>query len=77
MDRGLAKRWLAGHIAAERRAREVMRAEGPPTPAIAFEQSMELLDLAPAEDPFRERDVAHARAAWAKLRAWAASRGQG
>lgn len=74
MDRALAKRWLAGHAAAGQRALEVMRAEGPPTSEVSFARSMELLDLAPSDDPFRERDAAQARAAWVKLRAWAASR---
>ena len=74
MDRTLAKRWMAGHAAASRRAFEVMREEGPPSAEVAFQRSMELLDLAQAEDPFRERDVAQARAIWIKLRKWAASR---
>jgi len=74
MDRLLAKRWLAGHAAAEQRALEVVRAEGPASPNDAFVRSMELLDLAASEDPFRETDVAPARAAWVKLRAWAARR---
>jgi hypothetical protein len=65
---------MAGHAAANRRAFEVMREEGPPVADVAFQRSMELLDLAPAGDPFRERDVAQARAIWIKLRKWAASR---
>jgi hypothetical protein len=36
---------------------------------------MDLIDLAqPTVDEFREQQVERARAAWAKLRAWAASR---
>jgi len=74
VDRTLAKRWMAGHVAASQRAFAVMREEGPPSAEVAFQRSMELLDLAPAEDPFRERDVAQARSIWIKLRKWAASR---
>jgi hypothetical protein len=65
---------MAGHVAASQRAFDVMREEGPPSAEVAFQRSMELLDLAPAEDPFRERDVAQARSIWIKLRKWAASR---
>ena len=74
VDRALAKRWLAGHQAAERRVLEVMARDGAPPPDESFARAMELLDLAPANDPFREADAAQARAAWAKLVAWAASR---
>lgn len=75
MDPALARRWLAGHRAAERRALQVMHDEGATSPSVSFTRSMELLDLAPPEDDgFREREAAHTRAAWAKLRAWAASR---
>jgi hypothetical protein len=36
-----------------------------------------LIDLAPeGDDEFREQQVARGRIAWAKLRAWAASRDQ-
>jgi hypothetical protein len=35
---------------------------------------MELVDLAPADDAFREADAAQARTAWVKLVAWVASR---
>lgn len=73
MDRALAKRWLAGHQAAARRALEEMMEQGPPAPDMSFARAMELLDLAPDEDPFRESDAAKARAVWVKLRAWAAS----
>jgi hypothetical protein len=73
VDRAFAKRWLAGHQAAARRALEEMREQGPPAPDISFAQAMELLDLAPDDDPFREADAAIARAVWVKLRAWAAS----
>lgn len=74
MDKALARRWAAGHAAAHARALEVMRAEGPRSPEDSFARSMELVDLAPEHDEFRERDVAPARAAWVKLKAWAASR---
>ena len=75
MDRALVKRWVAGHVAARQRALQVMREEGPLPPDVSFAQSMELADLASdIDDSFREQEVAHARAAWAKLRAWAASR---
>lgn len=50
-----------------------LRDEGPRTPEVSFRQAMELLDLAPNEDPFREEDAAKARAIWLKLRVWAAS----
>jgi hypothetical protein len=50
-----------------------MRDEGPLPPDVSFAQAMQLLDLASGEDEFREQDVAQARAAWAKLRAWVAS----
>lgn len=69
MDPALAKRWLAGHQAAERRALQVMRDEGAASPEVSFARSMELLDLAPpGDDGFRDREAAHARAAWAKQR---------
>jgi hypothetical protein len=35
---------------------------------------MELLELAPEIDTFREVDSVRARAAWVKLRTWAAKR---
>lgn len=71
------KRWAAGHAAAARRALELLRQEGPPEPAEAFAQAMELcalVDVAPA-DQVRLREEEDARRAWAKVRAWAASRG--
>jgi hypothetical protein len=75
VDRLLAKRWAAGHAAAGQRALEVMREEGPSSPAVSFGEAMDLIDLAqPSVDEFREQQVERARAAWAKLRAWAASR---
>lgn len=74
MDPSLARRWLAGHQAAGRRVLDEMRIEGPLAPDVSFAQAMELLELAPETDPFREADSARARAAWVKLRAWAASR---
>jgi hypothetical protein len=76
MDRDLVKRWAAGHAAAARRALEVMRQEGPPEPAVAFADAMELcalVEVAPA-DPVRLREEDEARRAWAKVRAWAARR---
>ena len=75
MDASLVKRWAAGHRAAARRALEVMRDEGPASPEVSFEKAMDLIDLASkTSDEFREQDIEHARASWAKLRAWAASR---
>jgi hypothetical protein len=74
VDPALAKRWLAGHQAAGRRVLEVMADEGAPTPKDSFFRAMELVDLAPADDPFREADAAQARTAWVKLVAWVASR---
>jgi hypothetical protein len=74
MDRALAKRWLAGHEAAQQRILQQMREDGPVSAEVAFAQSMELVDLAPDDDGFREHGVELARAQWAKLRTWAASR---
>jgi hypothetical protein len=54
-----------------------MKREGPPDPATAFAEAMELcalVDVVPA-DEIRLRDDETARRAWAKVRAWAASRG--
>jgi hypothetical protein len=52
-----------------------MREEGPRRPDESFTEALDLIDLAAnTDDAFREQGVAHARAAWAKLRAWAASR---
>lgn len=75
MDSSLAKRWAAGHAAAHQRALQVMREEGPSSPEIAFAEAMDLIDLASeVVDEYREHQVVRAREAWAKLRAWAASR---
>jgi hypothetical protein len=74
MERALVKRWAAGHAAAQQRALRLMRDEGPSSPEISFARSMELLDLAPEDDGFRDLEAQRARAAWAKLRSWAASR---
>src|SRR5690349_10642334 len=75
VDPSLAKRWAAGHVAAAQRALEVMRDEGPQSAEASFEEAMDWIDLAPQTvDEFREQQVERARAAWAKLRAWAASR---
>lgn len=75
MDPLHAKRWAAGHAAAGQRALDLMREEGPSSPEVSFSEAMDLIDLAqPVADEFREQQVEHARAAWAKLRAWAASR---
>jgi hypothetical protein len=78
VDREAIKRWAARHAVANRRALEVMRDEGPPPPDVAFAQAMELcalVDVEPA-DAIRRREEAAARASWAKVRAWAASRDQ-
>ena len=75
MDRALVRRWAAGHAAAGQRVLDALRDEGPAPPDIAFAEALDLLVLAfEKEDPFREQEVALARAAWAKLRACAASR---
>ena len=75
MDPLLVKRWAAGHAAAGQRALQAMREEGPSSPEIAFAEAMDLIDLAQETvDEFREQQVERAREAWAKLRAWAASR---
>lgn len=71
------KRWAAGHAAAAQRALELMRDEGPTSSEIAFCEAMDLIDLtSEVRDDFREQQVEQARAAWAKLRAWAVSRTQ-
>ena len=78
MDRDAVRRWAAGHAAAGRRALELVREEGPPPPAVAFEEAMELcalVDIAPP-DPVRLREEAEVRRAWAKVRAWAARHGE-
>jgi hypothetical protein len=52
-----------------------MKQEGPMTSELAFEAAMELCDLAaiPEHDPVRDREIADARALWAKLKKpWAA-----
>ena len=78
MDRAAVKRRAAGHAAANKRALEAARDEGPPAADVAFSQALDMIDLAPdMEDPLREQGVARARAEWAKLRAWAASRDRG
>jgi hypothetical protein len=72
----MARRWFDGHAAANRRAHELMRSEGAPSPDVAFARAMELaalFDVEPA-DALREREVVSARASWARIRAWAASR---
>ena len=77
MDPLLARRWAAGHAAAGQRALDLMGEEGPSSPEVSFREAMDMIDLAqPAADDFREQQVERARAAWAKLRAWAASREQ-
>ena len=77
MDRDHARRWLEGHRLAGRRSLELMRSEGTLDSSASFEAALELCRLVDTTtpDPGREREVAAARAAWAKLRAWAASRG--
>ena len=75
-QRDAFRHFLSGHRAAEARALQLMREEGPLSSEEAFAGAMELCDLVDddATDPLRERDDAHARAIWAKLRAWAANR---
>ncbi len=77
MERDDARRWAEGHRLASRRSLQVMRAEGPLDPSTSFAAALELCRLVDptVPDPVREREVAAARAAWAKLRAWAANRG--
>lgn len=75
MDGVVAKRWLAGHQAAERRALDALREEGPASPEVSFARSMELLDLVPESDPFRDQGVLETRALWTKLKAsWSVGR---
>jgi len=74
VDPSLARRWLAGHEAVGKRVLDEMRTEGPSAPDVSFAQALELLELAPENDPFREADSARARMAWVKLRLWAANR---
>jgi hypothetical protein len=76
VTRDEVKRWAAGHAAANRRSLQQMSEEGPPEPATAFAQAMELcalVDVAPP-DAIRLREEEAARRAWAKVRAWAARR---
>lgn len=75
-QRDAFRQFLTGHRAAEARALQLMREEGPRSSDEAFAGAMELCDLVAddATDPLRERDDAQARAVWAKLRAWAANR---
>lgn len=70
MDREAARRWIAGHRAAERRSLELMRHEGPMSSESSFQAAMELCDLAmpTAHDPVRDREIAEARRLWAKLK---------
>jgi hypothetical protein len=77
VDDAAVKRWVAGQEAAARRALQLLREEGAPAPAVAFEQAMELCALVEVEpaDEVRLRNEAATRAAWAKVRAWAASHG--
>jgi hypothetical protein len=70
------RRWHAGQRAAARRALALLTEEPPPEPAESFARAMELcalVDVGPA-DEIRLQEEAASRAAWAKVRAWAASR---
>ena len=66
------RRRVAGWRAAEARERQVRRAEAILDPTTALDLSEELCELDSTlfqeEDPVHKRDVAEARAAWAKLR---------
>ena len=76
MDNEAVRRWIAGQRAAEQRSFQRMQAQGPMTPEDSFAAAMELCSLAvvPDRDPVRDREIADARAVWAKLkRKWAAS----
>ena len=71
IDPQALRRMVAGFESAAREARRA--APAPLTPHAAFAAAAELWDLRPelfAEppDPIRERGVAEARAAWARLR---------
>jgi hypothetical protein len=70
MDRDAVRRWLSGHRSAERRALELMKQEGPMASERSFEAAMELCDLAvvPEHDLVRDREIAEARALWARLK---------
>lgn len=73
-ERATYKQFVAGQRAAEARALQVIRDEGPRTPEEAFAGAMELCDLVSEEatDPLRADDDAAARVSWAKVRAWVA-----
>jgi hypothetical protein len=78
IDPQALRRMVAGYEAAAREARRAARA--PLTPDAAFTAAAELWELRPElffepPDPVRERGVAEARAAWARLRErWGRSR---
>lgn len=78
VDNEAVRRWIAGQRAAEQRSFERMRTEGPMSPQDSFAAAMELCALAevPDRDPVRDREIAEARALWAKLkRKWAENHG--
>ena len=66
------RRRVEGWRAAERREHVVHAEQGPMAADVALDAAIELADLFPsvamAVDPTRARGVAHARAAWRKLR---------
>lgn len=68
------RRRVQGWRAAELRELELRRQEAPLDPEASLEASLELCDLlgdgAFVADAVREREVAQARVAWAKLRAY-------
>ena len=77
MDRDTIRRWHAGKLLAEQRMRDELRDARRLSPDESFAAALELIALMPAgdePDPVREREVAEARLAWAKVRAWAAKR---
>ena len=65
---------VAGWRAAGERERQLRRDEAPLEPEEALTQALELCELTPAgfwatPDEVRQREVAQARAVWARLRA--------
>ncbi len=70
MDRGLARRWVEGHRAAERRSLQTL-ARLPPN--VALREALALMALCPdlfatPADGVRLREEAAARTSWKRLR---------
>ncbi len=83
MDQAAVKRWLAGHRAAERRAREIRAIEGPRVEQ-AVAESLSAVNAAcdlgiwpGPRDPISEAGVKQLRRRWAKGRGVPGERGRG